>query len=549
MDIANATAAGPSRGLLDVIFGSKQEAGEAEADGQGFGNLMNLIKVLNMKKEVEAQGADMSRTPTGETMLGKNVADGVVVGMPGMNAQIPGLQGDPLAAASAMEELQKREQMQKLAALGVPAAALMMQAPVPSAMALQPGTMQPELVNQMLQAKGLPALGPQEMKLLQSVNAKLAQAAGQKEGAEIPPELLAGGAGMAALDPALAQALPKAATPNGAPAIDPQLAKAMAAKGMDPKKLKAAETSAQPGTPEKLLTTETYLQMHENAAAAQANGKPQGPSGKQPQLANADGSPQTQPTATLTAGAVAGAAQKGPNLGSKKDDGAQLPEGAKQSKLDALAAGGFGAALAQSKTEAMKHDVYLPGADKPEQRANVLQAEIGSSVLFNAHKGGGEMRLVIHPDDLGEVKLKVGTKNGKVDVQVTAENEDVAKMIRGGSKDLEASLKDQNLSLAKFEVTVDASSVASTDTKSGLNEQFLSQNQQQQHGGFSQGSLNDDSSRNTRWGADQGGNGRGNGGFSSHAEENARSTPKAASFVPKMTARASGGPGRLNVVA
>ena len=46
-----------------------------------------------------------------------------------------------------------------------------------------------------------------------------------------------------------------------------------------------------------------------------------------------------------------------------------------------------------------------------------------------------------------------------------AENEEVAKMIRGGSKDLEASLKDQNLSLAKFEVTVsDSSSVASTGT-------------------------------------------------------------------------------------
>src|SRR4029077_7927749 len=137
-----------------------------------------------------------------------------------------------------------------------------------------------------------------------------------------------------------------------------------------------------------------------------------------------------------------------------------------------------------------------------------------------------EMRLVIHPDDLGEVKLKVGTKNGKVEVQVMAENEDVAKMIRAGSKELEASLKSQNLSLAKFEVSVsDASSVVSTDTKSGLNEQFLSQNQQQhKSSAFAQGSLGDDS-RGARWGAaDQGS--RQGGGFSPHSEDSGRNAAK-----------------------
>jgi len=546
MDISNATAAGPSRGLLDVIFGSNQGPEEAEADGQGFGNLMNLIKVLNMKKEAEEKGGDPSRTQR-ETVPGKSIAGGGAVGMPGMNTATPNLEEGQLALMQDLQDQEQREKLQRLSMLGIPPAMMAAQAQVPALPALE--GVQAEQVNVALRQKGLPPLSPQEMKLLQDVNGKIAQANGQPQsGAEIPPELLAAGAGA---DPVKTSALPKAASP-GQP-IDPALQKAMAAKGVDPRKLKAAEASAPQGTPEKMLPTETYLQLHEsaNAAGANAQAKPQGKelAGKGPQLAGADQSAAAKPEAALTAGAVAGAAEKGPALGSRKgDDGAQLPEGSKQAKLDALATGGFGGTLAQQKSEAMKHDVYLPGADKPEQRANVLVAELGSGVAFHAHKGGGEMRLVIHPDDLGEVKLKVETKNGKVEVHVMAENEDVAKMIRGGSKELEASLKEQNLSLAKFEVSVsDSSSVVSTDTKSGLNEQFLSQNQQQHNGGgFSQGSLNDDS-RSARWGTEQGS--RQGGGHNAMAEDSGRSVAKAAPFVPKTTARAMMGSGRLDVVA
>jgi hypothetical protein len=530
MDIANATAAGPSRGLLDVIFGSGPGPDEIDADGQGFGNLMNLIKVLNGNKEAEIKVVDPSRT-LGETMPGKSIADGGVVGMPGMMGATPNFAGDQLAEPAIPADLE-RQRAQRLAELGIPSAA-----PI-AAPSAQPGIIKPEQINEVLKAKGLPPLEPQEMKLLKDVNGKLAQA----DGFETPPELAA--TGLASKAPVL----PKAA-PSGQP-LDPQLQKAMAAKGVDPKKVKAAEASASGGAPEKILTTETYLQMHENALATGANPKaPVKEPAAKPPVADADASSAVaKPEAALTAGAVAATAEK--SLGARKrDDGAPLAEGAKSPKTDGLAAAGFGGALAQ-KTEAMKHDVYLPGADKPEQRASVLLAEVGSGVMLHAHKGGGEMRLVIHPDDLGEVRLKVGTKNGKVEVQVTAENEEVAKMIRGGSKELEASLKDQNLSLAKFEVSVnDATSVASTDTKSSLGEQFLSQNQQQHTGGggLTQGSLSDDG-RNAKWASSDQGSHQG-GGYNSRSEDNGRATAKAAPFVPKMTSRASSGSGRLDVVA
>jgi flagellar hook-length control protein FliK len=450
-----------------------------------------------------------------------------------------------LLALQKLEEIDEKERLHRL--LSGDSAALLMQQPmVPGSLPAAPGGLSPEAVNQALRQKSLPPLSPQEMKLLQEVNGKIAQAsAGQ--GAEIPPELLAAAADPA-FDPKAAAKLPKAAVPNGPQPLDPAAQKALAAKGLDPRKLKAAEAHppAASGTPEKILPTETYLQMHESAnAGVNAKHQPKDLAAKGAPAGGAEHSAASRaPEAALTAAAVAGVAQKGG--GSRKgDDLAPLPEGAKQAKLDSLAAGGFGAALAQ-KTEAAKHDIYLPGPDKPEQMKSALLAEVGSGVALHAHQGGGEMRLVIHPDDLGEVKLKVGTKNGKVEVQVTAENEDVAMILRGGSKELEASLKDQNLSLTKFDVTVsDSSTLVPTDTKSGLNEQFLSQNQQH-NGGFAQ-NMGSDDGRNARWGGDQGG--RQGGGYSALAEDSGRSVSHNARSLSKTPARATDSSRRLDVVA
>ncbi|HEY8278958.1 MAG TPA: flagellar hook-length control protein FliK [Bdellovibrionota bacterium] len=458
-------------------------------------------------------------------MFGKGVADGNVGGMPGMQTATDAV--DQLAMMQAAQKEQE-EKLQRLAMLGLPVA--VMQAPV----SMQPEplqSLQAEQVNQALRQKGLPPLGPQEQKLLQDVNGKI-KLANAEQGAEIPQALPEAGLAAGGMTN------PKAAIPADQP-VDPHLQKAMQAKGVDPKKLKSAETSASSGsTPEKLLSTETYLQMHESmkTPAKELAGKgPQAANGELP-LAN------SRAPEALTAGAVAGASQKELGAQPRKGEAAEvLPEGAKP-KLDPSAVGGsFGGALAHKLNEPARHDVYLPGADKPEEMRNVLLGEVGSSVALHAHKGGGEMRLVIHPDDMGELKLKVGTKNGKVEVEVTAQNEDVAKLIRGGSKELENSLREQNLSLAKLEVTVNDTSVASTDTKTSLNEQFFSQNQQ--HSGFSQGTGDD--GRSARWGSDQGGRNASNG---ADAENSGRSAPKAQA-VPKAPVQARDSSRRLDVVA
>jgi len=524
MEMSNATAAGPSRGLLDIIFGSK-DAGEAEADGQGFSSLMNFIKTMNGEKK-EEQSAVLGRTLR-ETPHGKNVVDSNVVGTPGKNAASEA-QGQLALARGQEEDQRQKEKLQELSMLlGLSAQANSQAVPLPKqVMEVKqepiPG-LQPEKVNAALKQKELPPLNQEELKLLQAVNSRLEQVQAPKQSET--PKALAAGAGAAAVP------VEKSS--------DPRLQQEMAKKGIDPRKLKSVEGSAAPasGTPEKILSTETYLQMHEsvgkNSAKEALSKGAQGSAGEAPL-------PQAVPQGSLTSAAVA--ETKGLELGSRKERDLEIPEnGSKQTKLDA-SGNAFGAALASQDKSITQRDVFLPGLDKPEQFREVLLGDVGSSVALHAHKGGGEMKLVLHPDDMGEVKLKVSTKDGKVEVQVTAENNDVAKILRGGTQDLEASLKDQNLSLTKFEVSVaDPSSVASLENKPSLNEQFLSQNQPQ--GGYEQGSANE--GRNQRWNSDQGN--RQGGTYASLTEENERSSPKSASMGQKQAARDHSR--RLDVVA
>lgn len=523
MDMQNATAAGPSRGLLDMIFGSSKGPEKAETDGQGFESLMNFINGMNDEKK-EEQSAALSRTLR-ETTPGKNTADSSVAGTPGTNATSDA-EGQ-LALAIAQEQKEQQEKLQALSMLlgipaqGQPVAPLQPQpAPIPvvgaEVQAQAPlEAMKPEQVNAVLKQKDLPPLNQEELKLLQAVNSKLGQVQAAKP-SELP-KVAAAGAGVAAADQG----------------VDPRLHKEMAKNGTDPKKLKSAEASASPvsGPQDKMVSTETYLQMHEGSkapvkeAAVKDVNAANGEAPASPALAQG----------SLTSAAVAGAGAKGLALGSKKERELELPEGAKQAKLDASGAA-FGASLAQQSKEASQHELDLSGIKKPDQFREALMAEVGTGVSQHALKGGGEMRLVLNPDDMGEVKVKVSTKNGKVEVQVSAENKDVAQVLRGGSKDLEASLKEQNLSLSKFEVTVTDSgkTVVALDNKTSLNEQFLSQNQQQNQGGFG---ANGDDGRNNRWDNHQGN--RQGGSYASLTEENGRSAPKSTSPIHKQPVRNS----------
>lgn len=448
MDMSNATAAGPSYGLLDVLFGGKTEEG-AEADGQGFMPLMEMIKALNGKNQEEETG---NRTDK-EIAPGKGVVDYSAVGMPGMLPNL--LMAQQVAAAAQGEGAQTAEQAAtKLQAMpGGKLLAAMEKA--------APGAVDPALVNRMLQEKSLPPLSPEEAKLLTQVNGKLAQVMEANASEKVAPDAKA------------APADPREAA----------LAKELAKKGIDPTQVKGDSAQTAGAAPNKMLSTEAYVQMHERfTGAKQAK--------NELETAKRLGGEEAVSAASAKDAAlpkqVNAASEKGSDLFGKAEH--KLPELMKGEKgAPKLSTVPFEASLLHAtKADLDTRDVVLDST-KPAEIREALLGEVNQGVGFHAVKGGGEMRLVIHPEALGEVKLKISTRSdGKVEVQVQAQNDDVAKIIRGGSKELESSLRDQNLTLAKFDVNVTADApVASTDTRASLSEQFVP-NQQNAQQGFSQ---------------------------------------------------------------
>lgn len=431
--MSNATAAGPSYGILDVLFGKAPKEAE-QADGQEFGGLMELIKALN-KKEKDEDGNPLDGNRTDQEMAnGKGAMDYRAAGIPGLvsNAtllQIPVV--DPksgeqsqviMGTKSALKQNQLMSSME----------------PIDLAE-----------VNQLLKEKSLSALSAEEAKLLGDVNGKLATLAAENADS------------------------PKAAQLQ---ALDAKLQKELEQRGIANANISSVETEGKGAAPE-IMSTETYLSMHNNAKHAAKDGNKLEASeakGQAPNISLLNAAREQNP------GEAENSGKDSLQRGADQDDKSAKAPG-KRLNSDAAA---FADALGQSVkgSGVAKKDVYLNSA-KPEDMKQTLVGEVVQNVNANAVKGGGEMRLVIHPEELGEVKIKVGSKEGKIEVHISAKNEEVASMIRSGSKDLESSLGNQNLSLARFEVTVSDSAVVSTDTKSSLADQFLSQQQSSSHQG------------------------------------------------------------------
>jgi flagellar hook-length control protein FliK len=113
-----------------------------------------------------------------------------------------------------------------------------------------------------------------------------------------------------------------------------------------------------------------------------------------------------------------------------------------------------------------------------------------SEALLNMSNGirefvgskGGEMRVRLKPDNLGELNLRVQTRGNDVRLQIQASDESARKILEESLPHLKDKLASQNLQLGRVEVTVADSHKA---------DHGQNQNQNQQHGNFQQHSMND----------------------------------------------------------
>jgi len=111
-----------------------------------------------------------------------------------------------------------------------------------------------------------------------------------------------------------------------------------------------------------------------------------------------------------------------------------------------------------------------PQISNTDDSTNIRELIQGAQILVQ--KGGGEMKIQMRPEGLGSVDLIVGVKDGKVDIQMTAESSETKRLLEAGMDDLKASLVHHKLNLET--VKVDAGSQAGTGSDAG----FLNQDRE-----------------------------------------------------------------------
>jgi flagellar hook-length control protein FliK len=112
----------------------------------------------------------------------------------------------------------------------------------------------------------------------------------------------------------------------------------------------------------------------------------------------------------------------------------------------------FGAALASASGE---------GTGESESASNV-QA-LMKQAQYMIRKGGGEARIQMTPEGIGQIHMKLAIQDGKVNLEMSAETKEAKKLIESSIHELRSSLGQHNLSVEQ--VKVDVGNQAAGDNK------------------------------------------------------------------------------------
>ena len=89
---------------------------------------------------------------------------------------------------------------------------------------------------------------------------------------------------------------------------------------------------------------------------------------------------------------------------------------------------------------------------KDEETENVKELLKQAQVVLK--KGGGNIEMLMKPEGIGSVKLKVSMDNGQLNVQMITENETAKKMLEKGLGELKSSLAEHQLKVDNIKVDV-----------------------------------------------------------------------------------------------
>jgi len=185
-------------------------------------------------------------------------------------------------------------------------------------------------------------------------------------------------------------------------------------------------------------------------------------------------------------------------------------------------------------------------------QGSMTRNRLTSESLLNMSNGireftgtkGGEMRVRLKPDNLGELNVRVQTRGNDVRLQIQASDESARKILEESLPHLKEKLASQNLNLGRVDVSI------ARELPGGDLRQDQGQNQQ---GQFQQHSMNDWMGQDNRNGQGQGKSAWADNDAALDSAPRARSSARAGvsalSAASGARASAAAEPGRLDVRA
>ena len=93
-----------------------------------------------------------------------------------------------------------------------------------------------------------------------------------------------------------------------------------------------------------------------------------------------------------------------------------------------------------------------PKPTRQDEQDNIRELIRQAQVVLK--KGGGEMKLEMKPEGMGQVHLKVSVDDGQVNVQMLTENDHAKRLLENGLHELKASLAAEKLHVDTMKVDV-----------------------------------------------------------------------------------------------
>jgi flagellar hook-length control protein FliK len=164
--------------------------------------------------------------------------------------------------------------------------------------------------------------------------------------------------------------------------------------------------------------------------------------------------------------------EHGPSDDDKKGDIAAVDGGDDQAVATPFVAP-TGTTTAEAKAQKVEGQIAPMAAHELVQHAHVMVKD-----------GGGEMKVMLRPDGLGEVSMKVAVKDGKVSVQLITQSDEAKQILEHGFKGLKEGLSAHHLNLES--IKVDTASNAGQSLDKQMKDQQQEQAKQQARQFFEQ---------------------------------------------------------------